>query len=192
MRNHPPAGARIAARLGLTTLACLVSAAVTVCPLLAQQESVTPCGDPDGHEWIAVTRDQVMERNELVAFAVETAGDPASCEGSVTVWQGEEYGHLRIGFDGGVEFSLETMPPGILIMELGAEGGFADADAAVEALRRLTERMGVSIDWTMPEESEQDGIQVRQYWDPEPGLNASATVGRSGGRVISLRWSIAP
>ena len=89
-------------------------------------------------------------------------------------------------------FTLETMPPGIQIVELSAPDGFVDPDTAVTALRSLAERMGVSIDWSTAEESEVQGVTVQQYWDPEPGLNASASVGRIGQVIVLLRWSIAP
>jgi len=173
-------------------LVTLVGAAAFMSPVSAQDRTFTRCDDPDGHPWIAQSRDRVMTTNELVALATTAAGDPASCEGSVTVWQGEEYRLLRIGFEHGVDFSLETMPPGVQMMGLSASDGFIDADAALQALRDLTERMGVSIDWTMAEERQSEGVDIEQYWDPDPGLNASASVGRSSGTIVSLRWSIAP
>lgn len=188
-------GARIDGRGGwLVACACFAAPLGALAPpaLVAQETTVLACDEADQNPWVAQNRTRWVDENDLVAFATASAGEPSTCEWEIRLWQGSEYRTLTMGFDGGLEFTLETMPPGIRIVHLRASGGFPDPDAAVGALRALTERRGLDIDWSSPDADVWDGLDVQQFWDPEPGLNASATIGRRGDTIVMLRWSIAP
>jgi hypothetical protein len=65
-------------------------------------------------------------------------------------------------------------------------------DAVLQALRSYADGRGLTIDRDAPE-TETEGTEVREtFWDPTSGLNASVTVTRRSGRLLSVRLSTAP
>lgn len=148
-----------------------------------------PCDGPD--PWVVDFRDRVLAYNGLAAFAVAEYGAPVSCEGRVTTeFDGRPYGQLMVGFPGGVSLVVETQPIETSIVTLRDPGGFDDPGAAEDALRAYAEGVGVSIDWSRPERSTEGGASVESFWDPEPGLNAAASLVTSEGRLVAVRFSM--
>jgi hypothetical protein len=60
-----------------------------------------------------------------------------------------------------------------------------------QLLAAYTARVGVSIDWTVPEIATDGGERVETFWDPEAGLNASASLVFRDGILVRLRFSMA-
>lgn len=151
------------------------------------------CEGPDGDDaWVTDFRDRVLAYNGLAAFATAEYGASLSCEGRVTMeFDGRSYGTLTVGFPDGVSLVVETQPIETSIVTLRAPAGFDDAERVEEALRAYAERVGVSIDWSRPERSAEDGASVQSFRDPEEGLNASASMATAEGRLVAVRFSMA-
>lgn len=166
----------------LTTLA--LASAVALAPV--------PCDDPTADPWVTGFRDRIVAYSSLYAFATEQYGEPASCDAEIGMeFDGRSFGIIRFGFGDGIELSVETMPPETSIVTLGSQTGFEAEEPVLEALRAYTAGRGLEIDWNAPE-IEADGNEVtRVYWDPEPGLNASARVARVDGVLRWVRFSMA-
>ena len=150
------------------------------------------CDGPDADPWVTSLRDRVLSYDELVGFAVEAYGAPLTCEGAVsTEFDGMEFGSLRLTFSEGATFQVETMPPETSVARLSAPSGFADEVRARQVLQAYAERIGLELDWTAPEITVLGDERVETYWDPDPGLNASASHVYSGDSLVALRFSMA-
>jgi hypothetical protein len=146
----------------------------------------------DADPWVTSLRDRVLSYDELVGFAVEAYGAPLTCEGAVsTEFDGMEFGSLRLTFSEGATFQVETMPPETSVARLSAPSGFADEVRARQVLQAYAERIGLELDWTAPEITVLGDERVETYWDPDPGLNASASHVYSGDSLVALRFSMA-
>lgn len=152
-----------------------------------------PCDDPLADAWVRDARDRVLSFDGLVRYAVERYGEPTTCEGAVTTeFDGMLFGTLRLTFAGGAIFEMETMPPEASVVTLQRPEGFDDASGLREAFVRYVNDIGVEVDWTAtPEITEQDGRRTEQYWDPDTGLNASASLVFEGDRLVAVRFSMA-
>jgi len=150
------------------------------------------CDGPDADPWARELRDRVLGFDELVGFALEEHGAPLTCEGAVrTEFDGMKFGSLRLTFSEGATFQIETMPPEASAVTLRAPSGFADEELARQVLEDYTERIGVGIDWTAGESTSEGHERVERFWDPDEGLNASASLVYAGGSLVALRFSMA-
>lgn len=150
------------------------------------------CDGPDADPWVTELRDRVLTFDELVAFAVAAYGAPLRCEGEVNdEFDGMKFGSLRLDFSEGASFEVETMPPETSVATLSAPSGFVDEVLARQVLQVYAERIGVEVDWTAPEVSVQGDTRVERFWDPDPGLNASASHVYAAGSLVELRFSMA-
>jgi hypothetical protein len=59
------------------------------------------------------------------------------------------------------------------------------------ARRETAAGIGLSIDWSTPEITSEAGEEVHTFWDPEPGLNASASLIYVGGVLMGVRLGMA-
>lgn len=151
-----------------------------------------PCDGPDATSWVAAFRDRVLSYDALAAFAVAEFGAPVACEGDVTTeFDGADYGILVLTFGSGVSLRVETQPIETSIVTLRAPGGFEDPATVETALREYTEGIGVAIDWDAGRASAAGAETVTTYRDPDPGLNASAELLRSGPRLVAVRFAMA-
>lgn len=151
-----------------------------------------PCDGPDTDPWVKELRDRVLSFDELVAFAVAVYGAPLHCEGEVgSEFDGMKFGSVRLDFSEGASFEVETLPPESSVVSLSAPSGFVDEVLARQVLQVYTERIGVEIDWTAPETIDQGEKRVETFWDPDPGLNASASLVYAAGTLVELRFSLA-
>lgn len=149
-----------------------------------------PCEGPDVDPWITDFRDRVVSYNELARHAIAQYGEPISCESAVTAeFDGARFGMLILGFSGGVALHSETMPPETSVTTLSSDVGFADEAEMRQVLERYTRGVGFAIDWTAPDVITEGSEVVHQYWDPDPGLNASASLVFSDGRLVAVRVS---
>jgi len=177
-------------------LALLVTAVASVPSGAVVSDSATravaPCAGPDADPWAAAFRDRTLSFNGLAQFAVADFGGPVDCDGTVTMeFDGARYGTLLLTFQGGVFLEVETLPIETSIVTLRASSGFEDRGRVEEALRAYAGQIGVSIDWTQPEHSVDGEESTETYWDPDPGLNASASLVSVGGGLIAVRFSMA-
>jgi len=177
-----------------TALAALLLAAVPAGPAGAQ--SAVPCdapdADPDADPWVVDFADRVLRYNGLAGFAVARWGDAVGCVGQETMeFDGARYGTLELTFAGGVTLLVETQPIETSIVTLRASSGFDDPAAVEAALRAYADDVGVDIDWSRPERSDEQAEATETFWDPEPGLNASAATVRVGERLVAVRFSMA-
>jgi hypothetical protein len=170
-------------------LLALVAATLSpALPLAAQ----TPCEGPGADPWVVDFRDRVLAYSSLAAFAAATHGPPVSCQGAITMeFDGANYGSLELAYAGGVTLTVETQPIETSIVTLRSEPGFADPAAVRAALRAYTEGIGVAIDWDSPDITTEGPESVETFWDPEAGLNASASLLNSDGRLVAVRFSMA-
>jgi hypothetical protein len=133
-----------------------------------------------------------MSSNPLVDFAVELFGPPLTCEGSVTTeFDGVKFGALRLGFADSVAFQIETMPPETSIVTLRTFSGFDGNDSARHLLEAYSADIGLDIDWTTPTSTVEGEERVQTFWDPDTGLNASASLFFKGDTLVALRLSMA-
>ena len=150
------------------------------------------CESPMADSWTKARRDGLLARNELVGYAAELYGPPESCEGAVDAeFDGQEFGTLNLGFSEGVTFRLQTMPPESGTVTLRVPPGFEDEETAKGVLRTHSARVGVEIDWTIPEVTMEGAERVTSFWDPDQGLNARASFIYLDGKLVGLRFSLA-
>jgi hypothetical protein len=158
----------------------------------ASTASRLACDGPDTDPWVIELRDRVLGFDELVGFALEEYGAPLTCEGAVgTEFDGMKFGSLRLTFSEGATFHVETMPPEASSVTLRAPSGFANEALARQVLEEYTERIGVKIDWASGEPTTEGDGRVERFWDPDEGLNASASLVYAGGSLVALRFSMA-
>lgn len=151
-----------------------------------------PCAGPGADPWVTDFRDRVVAYSSLAAWAAERFGPPTRCEGERTdEFDGAVYGVLRLGFAAGVTLEAETMPIETSVTTLRAPDGFPDEAAARTALREDAERVGLRIDWTSPEITTAGGERTERYRDPDPGLNAAASLVWAGDRLVEIGVSMA-
>ena len=154
--------------------------------------AVAPCTGPDADPWAAAFRGRTLSFNSLAQFAVAEFGGPVDCDGAVTTeFDGARYGTLLLTFQGGVALEVETLPIETSIVTLRSSAGFEHRGRVEDALRSYAAQIGVSIDWTQPEQSMDDDESTATYWDPDPGLNASASLVSADGRLVAVRLSMA-
>lgn len=150
------------------------------------------CDGPDGDPWVTATADRVPRFDGMFAFAIEHHGEATGCSGRVTdEFDGARFGVVTWTFTGGVVFELQTMPPETSRVSLRVPEGFEDPVAATAALRAYTDGIGVAIDWDAPQVLLEGDAEVRSHWDPESGLNASASLVFVGEALVELRFSMA-
>ncbi len=172
------------------TLLTLVWALASAAPGTAVQ--VVACDSPGVDSWLVDFRDRVVRFNGLASFATGVWGEPIACEGESTAeFDGASYGILRLDFDGGVTLEVETQPIETSIVRLWRPDGFPDPSAVEAALRAYVTGVGVSIDWGRSERSVEGDRSLETYWDPDPGMNASAVLIRSGDTLVEVRFSMA-
>ena len=157
------------------------------------QQTLLPCGDPENDSWVREMRDRVLSFDDLALYALGRYGPPSECRGAVTArFDGRDFGALRLAFPAGIVFDVETFPPEMSTVTLRAEHGFDDPEAVRGALRAYASAIGLDVDWSAPEVTEEDDATVHTYWDPEAGLNGSASLVFSGTTLVAVRFSIAP
>jgi len=158
----------------------------------ASTGSMPACDGPDANPWVTELRDRVLGFDALVGFAVQAYGAPITCGGEVgTEFDGIKFGSLLLSFSDGASFEVETMPPETSVVTLSAPSGFADEVLARQVLQVYAERIGVEIDWTVPEITTEGAERVESFRDPDPGLNATASHVYSGDSLVALRFSMA-
>ncbi|MDH4351576.1 MAG: hypothetical protein OEY20_09145 [Gemmatimonadota bacterium] len=151
-----------------------------------------PCDGPDVDPWVGELRDRVLTYNGLARVAVERYGVPITCEGAVTTeFDGMRFGFVHLRFREGVRLRVETMPPETSVVLLQAASGFDDAPFVIEALHQYARDVGVAIDWQAPHTSIDGDRRVETYQDPEPGLNASASLRFVEGRLMAVEFGLA-
>ena len=150
------------------------------------------CGVEGVDPWVAGLRDRVMTYDGLARFAVDRFGALTSCEGAVTAeFDGSRFGKVLLGFPEGVSLEVETMPVESSVTTLRSEKGFQDGSRMRQLLEEYTGGMGLEIDWSAAEVHTEGTELIQQYWDPDPGLNASASLIYSGDRLVAVRVSLA-
>jgi hypothetical protein len=153
----------------------------------------TLCDHPDADPWVQERRDHLPGRDEFVAYATSEFGPPSRCHGEVeTESAGLKFGYVELDLSEGVTFRLETMPPEISIATLRVPVGFKDEEEARRLLADRATRVGLEVDWTTPEVSDEAGARVEAYWDPNQGLNGQAALIFREDRLVAVRFSIAP
>ena len=158
----------------------------------ASPGSKPACDGPGADPWVTELRDRVLSFDALVAFAVQAYGAPLHCEGAVSAeFEGMKFGSLQLSFSEGASFHVETLPPEMSVVTLSAPSAFADEVLARQVLQVYAERIGVEIDWTAPETTVGGDERVETFWDPDSGLNASASHVYSGDSLVALRFSMA-
>jgi len=152
-----------------------------------------PCDGPGASTWASDFRDRMLAYDGLARFALETYGDPVTCDGEVTAeFDGALFGSLRLTFATGITLEAHTQPPESSVTLLRSASGFADAGALREMLRAHAADVGLRIAWSAaPEVAAEDGERVERYRDPEPGLNAAALLVFRGDDLVAVGLSLA-
>ncbi len=137
-------------------------------------------------------RERVLRFDDLAVFATESFGGPTSCVGAVTAeFDGLKFGFLRLEFSRGSTFDIETLPPESSAATLRSPSGFADEEVARRVLVSYAEGTGVEIDWTSVTVTAEAGERIETYWDPDTGLNASASLIYEDSALVGLRFGMA-
>ena len=151
-----------------------------------------PCGDPDTDPWVSELRDRVMSYNPLAHYAIQLYGPPTSCEGEVaTEFAGAKFGVLRLAFVEGVTVDIETMPPETSVVTLRTNSGLPDEESARQVLEGYSTDVGLEIDWTAPTSTKEGGERQQTFWDPDPGVNGSASFIYREDILVSLQLAFA-
>ncbi len=151
-----------------------------------------PCEGPDADPWVTGLRDRVISLNPLVDYTVDLYGLPLTCEGTVTSeFDGSKFGAVRLGFAEGVTFEVETMPPETSVVTLRDPLGFDDEASARQILGAYSSDFGLQIDWTAPTVTAEGDERVQSFWDPDAGLNGSASFFFLEDTLVALRFSVA-
>jgi hypothetical protein len=133
-----------------------------------------------------------MSFNQLARFAEQRFGAPTACEGAVTTeFDGAKFGTLLVSFPGGYSLEVVTMPIESSVTTFRADSGFPDESEIRGVLQRYVSGIGLSIDWTTPEEEAHGAEVVHRFWDPRSGLNASASLIFSEDRLVAISVSMA-
>ena len=165
--------------------------ALLLTPLAALGQVPEACRGID--PWAAGLAERSLTYGALGRFATTWQGAPVSCEGGVeTEFDGRSFGYVRVEFGNGMVFAVQTFPPEASVTRLTLESGFEDPELLSAVVRDHTRGFGLRVDWSAPEVSEEGGRTVETYWDPEPGLNASASFVRAAGRLVEVRISASP
>ncbi len=185
--------------LGRTALAILLSALALPSPATGQVRLDIPagaisCDAPDADPWVGGLRDRVLSDDDLALHALDLHGSPVDCVGTVTSeFDGARFGLVRVSFANGAWLQVETMPPEVSIVTMTAPPGRSmDVEASREALRAYAEAVGLEIDWGSPSTTVEDRSRTESFWDPDPGLNASASLIFLDDALVALRVSMAP
>lgn len=150
------------------------------------------CDGPEADGWVSAFRDRVVSYDGLAQFALTEYGSPVACEGAVTTeFDGVRYGTLVLTLPSGVSLQVETQPLETSIVTLRAAEAFSDPASVEGALRAYTAQIGVSIDWDSPGTTTNGNEVIQTFRDPEPGLNASASMVRTDGALVAVRFSMA-
>ena len=151
-----------------------------------------PCDRPDAPAWVTHTHNYVLKYDQLAGYAVQHYGAPASCEGKVTSkFDGTDFGTVRLDFDGGATFEMETQPPEASLATLADHSGLDDEAAVRDVLRTYTDDIGLEIDWSDTTSVAEGDRRIETYWDPDDGMNASARLVFRRDTLISVRVSMA-
>lgn len=150
------------------------------------------CQNPDEARWVRDTYGWATSQDVLGLKAIEWYGGPTACLGQVKdTFDGVEFGDLRLDFENGAHFRIETYPPETSVTTLTDSSGFHDGAFVLSILKEYAARIGVHIDWTSPTVEEAEHLRVVTFWDPEDGLNASARMVYSDSVLISIGFSLA-
>jgi hypothetical protein len=150
------------------------------------------CDAPDTDPWVPEMRERVLRFDDLAVFATESFGEPMSCVGAVTAeFDGMNFGFLHLKFSQGSTFDIETLPPESSAATLRSPSGFADEEAARRVLASYAEGIGVEIDWTAVTVTAKASERIETYWDPDTGLNASASLIYEDSALVGMRFSMA-
>ncbi len=137
-------------------------------------------------------RDGMLEADGLTRWAVERWGAPVSCEGAVSgEFDGTSFGTLRLGFPGGATLEVQTAPPETSVVTLRRSDGLGGEADMRALLADYADRIGTHVDWSAPTESVDGAERVLTFQDPDPGLNAFASLIFRGATVVGLRVSLA-
>ena len=150
------------------------------------------CDASDADPWIRAFRDRVTSYHGLARFAADHYGEVRRCHGRVTAeFDGAKFGTLILDFNEGVTLEVQTLPPEASISTLRAPSGFRGGSRARYALEKYAADIGLEIDWTALEITREEGAVEHTFWDPEAGLNASASLIYRSGRLVGVRISMA-
>ena len=134
----------------------------------------------------------MLEYDGLARFAARSYGAPLNCEGErTTEFDGAWFGNVRLTFESDVTLEVSTMPPESSVVILSSPTGFADDERIRDALVDYGTERGLAVDWSAPEITSNDDDVVHTYWDPDPGLNASASLVYSRGVLVAVRAGMA-
>lgn len=179
---------RITGALGL---AASIAVALYAGPVSANVSRAEPCDGPGIDPWVSEVRERLLTYNSMVNYAVGRFGPPLTCEGSVTSeFDGAQFGTLQFEFAQGVTFQLKTQPPETSVTTLRAPKGLEE-DTMRALLEGYSANVGVQIDWSASTVTTQGAERTESYWDPDEGLNASASLVFRGDTVVAVRFSIA-
>jgi hypothetical protein len=184
------ASARRVRGIGIVVLALLAPPASA--PGVGARPDPLPCDDPAADAWVAEQRDRVVSANGLEAFAAEVFGAWTACSGEVTTrFDGAPFGVVALEHGDAAVLRAETMPPEASLVTLRAREGFPDERSARGALEAYVRAIGVALEWGRPEIAREGDLEVRRYADPDPGLNAAASLVYRGDTLVELRFTLA-
>ena len=134
----------------------------------------------------------MLEFDGLARLAAQSYGAPLTCEGDRTSeFDGAWFGNVRLTFESDVTLEVSTMPPESSVVILRSPTGFANEERIREALVDYAADRGLAVEWSTPEITSNGDDVVHTYWDPDPGLNASASLVYSRGVLVAVRAGMA-
>ena len=129
----------------------------------------------------------------LYALLVRLFGPPASCRGDSSSGEFGSDAWVEFQWRSGLSIKLEVQPIETSKVSVSNPAGLDQAAVLTEQLRDYARAKGLSIDWSRSTSIAEGALTIREYQDPEPGLNGIARLSYSrDGRLVALSLSVAP
>jgi hypothetical protein len=142
--------------------------------------------------WLSDWRERFLHRNLLVEWATNRLGAPNACEAKVTSrFDGEKFGRLHFAFEDGSTLEVRTWPPETSHVTLALAAGFQSEEEGRQLLESYVRKTGFVLDWSEPEERNENGQRVLTYSVGDPGHNAGASLVYSKNRLTAIRFTMA-
>jgi len=164
---------------GLTVILCLAMIYWFLdYPVCHSQEKKingkTQSHSKEQEDWLAKWRAD-FEEDQLYLYAKKLFKTQVDCKAKVTdTYNGQNFGTLLFIFAGDNELKLETFPPESSRITFRVPKGFPDEQEAHMVLEQYVRKIGVSLDWSKPEQNIIGTERILSFNTLESGDNATA------------------
>ncbi|HEY7181155.1 MAG TPA: hypothetical protein VIC84_07040, partial [Blastocatellia bacterium] len=94
-----------------------------------------------------------MDKDSFYQYAVRLFNQPIACKGETNHNQDGDYELIVFSFANGATYKMVASPPETSLDKFLAPGGFPNEEEARSFVKQYSEKVGLHIDWSKPEES---------------------------------------